>query len=660
MLKKTTGGNYTYIAQRYEWLAGVFKALGLPAGSGPAAFTVGQEPRAGAIYYDSLGVDAGLYIWTGLTWSLVSGAIPTFQQVLTTGSILTGNNTVNGGGFNFLFDDNRQFNINSRSATGDTIVNFEFNPVIGQSIINMADLTNTTSFTFRPESAAILSPLISLSTDNLYFNGSLPSSVSVADSMLVWNPTSKQVSIKAVGSSGSIGEWDGSVTGTTFSATSTTINSGAVQWTFTGSSPATFTLPARTSSVNQFYLIKNIGSDDLTVAAAGTDDIYTTTTVSSFIVGPGESVMVNGAANGTSDLWTALFHSGVSSNIRVASEGEGELVWYERTADTTLILKPFHDTTFISWHTRPDSSIYGLLDTAGLYAASPNNGTVTSVAMTVPSFLSVAGSPVTTSGTLAVTLSGTALPVANGGTGSTTQNFVDLTTTQASIGGAKTWTAAHVFSSSLTAGPTVVGTTGSSSSGSQYLVQGAGSTSFRAVDWGSTSVSIGSSNRNFGSFIVGDGTVVEHTSGTHPLIASFIAKPQTITIGAASTTNTATVYIDNEHTATVTGDNYALWVNAGNTRIGGDINIDRTITAGGTTGNQTINQMSGTVNVAASGTTVTVTNSFVTANSIVYAVIRTNDATATIKNVVPAAGSFTINLGAAATAETSIGFLVTN
>jgi len=48
------------------------------------------------------------------------------------------------------------------------------------------------------------------------------------------------------------------------------------------------------------------------------------------------------------------------------------------------------------------------------------SGTVTSVAATVPSFLSVSGSPVTTSGTLAITLSGTALPIANGGTGSTT------------------------------------------------------------------------------------------------------------------------------------------------------------------------------------------------------------------------------------------------
>jgi len=53
------------------------------------------------------------------------------------------------------------------------------------------------------------------------------------------------------------------------------------------------------------------------------------------------------------------------------------------------------------------------------WATPTNTGTVTSVAMTVPSFLSVSGSPITTSGTLALTLSGTALPVANGGTGDT-------------------------------------------------------------------------------------------------------------------------------------------------------------------------------------------------------------------------------------------------
>lgn len=45
---------------------------------------------------------------------------------------------------------------------------------------------------------------------------------------------------------------------------------------------------------------------------------------------------------------------------------------------------------------------------------------VTSVAASVPAFLSIAGSPITSSGTLAISYSGTALPIANGGTGETT------------------------------------------------------------------------------------------------------------------------------------------------------------------------------------------------------------------------------------------------
>lgn len=60
------------------------------------------------------------------------------------------------------------------------------------------------------------------------------------------------------------------------------------------------------------------------------------------------------------------------------------------------------------------------------WTAVGSAGSVTSVAMTVPSFLSIAGSPVTTSGTLAVSLSGTALPVANGGTGLTSYAIGDI------------------------------------------------------------------------------------------------------------------------------------------------------------------------------------------------------------------------------------------
>jgi hypothetical protein len=60
-----------------------------------------------------------------------------------------------------------------------------------------------------------------------------------------------------------------------------------------------------------------------------------------------------------------------------------------------------------------------VLKSTGTTAAWQNLGAVTSVGMSVPTFLSVSGSPITSTGTFAVTLSGTALPVANGGTGQT-------------------------------------------------------------------------------------------------------------------------------------------------------------------------------------------------------------------------------------------------
>jgi hypothetical protein len=89
----------------------------------------------------------------------------------------------------------------------------------------------------------------------------------------------------------------------------------------------------------------------------------------------------------------------------------------------------------------------------------------------------------------------------------------------------------------------------------------------------------------------------------------------------------------------------------------GKMIVPTTITAPGTTGDQTINKLAGRVNIAAAGTTITVTNSLVTVNSIIVATAATNDTTAMVKNVVAAAGSFVINV-VGVTAETAINFMV--
>ena len=98
-----------------------------------------------------------------------------------------------------------------------------------------------------------------------------------------------------------------------------------------------------------------------------------------------------------------------------------------------------------------------------------------------------------------------------------------------------------------------------------------------------------------------------------------------------------------------------------NFRIGANtLACPHTITAPGTTGNQTINKMKGRVNIAAAGTTITVTNNLVSTSSMIDVQVAANDATAQIMNVVPGSGSFVVNMAAAVTAETPIDFAVLN
>ena len=92
----------------------------------------------------------------------------------------------------------------------------------------------------------------------------------------------------------------------------------------------------------------------------------------------------------------------------------------------------------------------------------------------------------------------------------------------------------------------------------------------------------------------------------------------------------------------------------------GDMQFDKTVTAAGTTTPQTINKNAGAVNFAAADASKVVTNSLVTANSIIVATVATNDSTMKSVQAVAAAGSFTLYANAAATAETRVNFLVIN
>lgn len=95
-------------------------------------------------------------------------------------------------------------------------------------------------------------------------------------------------------------------------------------------------------------------------------------------------------------------------------------------------------------------------------------------------------------------------------------------------------------------------------------------------------------------------------------------------------------------------------------QVDGDVVISKTITAAGTTGAQTINKLSGSVNFAAAATSLVVTCNLCTVNSVIAATVGTNDTTMKSVAAVAGAGSFTLYANAAPTAETRVNFRITN
>lgn len=91
-----------------------------------------------------------------------------------------------------------------------------------------------------------------------------------------------------------------------------------------------------------------------------------------------------------------------------------------------------------------------------------------------------------------------------------------------------------------------------------------------------------------------------------------------------------------------------------------DLILSKTVTPAGTTGAQTINKASGTVNFAALATTLVLTNSLITTSSIVQLTLGTNDTTCRGFYYSPGAGSITIRTNGTPAAECRCDFLITN
>jgi len=168
--------------------------------------------------------------------------------------------------------------------------------------------------------------------------------------------------------------------------------------------------------------------------------------------------------------------------------------------------------------------------------APPGTGTVTSVAMTVPTFLSVSGSPITTNGTFTVTLSGTPLPVLNGGTGTTTA----------------TGTAGSVV---LSVSPTITGTLTTS------IISASGDISTSSTT-ASTTTTTGALKSAGGLGVVGNANI-----GGTLTTPNFVGSGSVTTSGVLSTSNTTA------STSTTTGS----FITGGGAGIGGDLFVKQSL-----------------------------------------------------------------------------------
>ncbi len=165
---------------------------------------------------------------------------------------------------------------------------------------------------------------------------------------------------------------------------------------------------------------------------------------------------------------------------------------------------------------------------------------------------------------------------------------------------------------------------------------------------------------------------IQDTTATSGHLYDFNNGVSFVDYGNTNTSSLIQTEISGIKFATIDRNNFDtsnnLWVKPGSLELNSTTHIDingktqfpATYTTAGTTGNQTINKNSGSVNIAAAATTITVTNNLVTANTIVSARVSTNDATAEILNVVSVTNGFIITMATPATNETQIKFWITN
>jgi hypothetical protein len=199
---------------------------------------------------------------------------------------------------------------------------------------------------------------------------------------------------------------NGALTNSSVTIGSTSIALGATSTTLAGLTSVTATsfIGALTGNADTATTATNATNSAITDNTSSSATWYPTLVATTSGNQPLTSSSTKLSFQPSTSTLTASIFSGAATNIYAGAANQIPVQSAANT--TTFIAAPTIASTVLNWTGSAFSWI------------AP--GTVTSVAATVPSFLSITGSPITSSGTLAITYSGTALPVLNGGTGVTT------------------------------------------------------------------------------------------------------------------------------------------------------------------------------------------------------------------------------------------------
>jgi len=180
-----------------------------------------------------------------------------------------------------------------------------------------------------------------------------------------------------------------------------------------------------TNGTDTSWATNPLGTVTSVAATAGTgisvtgSPITTSGTLNITNTAPDQTVSI---ASGTGISATGTYPAFTVANTGVTSAVAGTGISVSGSTGAVTVTNTAPDQT-VALTGAGTTVVTGTYPNFTITSTDSTTGTVTSVAATVPAFLSVSGSPITTSGTLALTYSGTALPVANGGTARTVGNY---------------------------------------------------------------------------------------------------------------------------------------------------------------------------------------------------------------------------------------------